>query len=60
MCSAVPQGRFVDANESRIQVVKCSNLGIAVIKGLGFADTQESCLEAWKPSHMSSATLLCG
>ena len=30
------------------------------MKGLRFADTQESCFEARKRSHMGCATLLCG
>ena len=30
------------------------------MKGLRFADTQESCFEAWKRSHMGSSALLCG
>ncbi len=32
----------------------------AVMKGLRFADTQVSCFEAWKSSHMCRAALLCG
>ena len=32
----------------------------AVMKGLRFADTQESCFEAWKRSHIGCSTLLCG
>ena len=32
----------------------------AVMKGLRFADTQESCFEAWNRSHMSCSALLCG
>ena len=35
---------FVDAHESRIQVAKRSDLGIAVMKGLRLAATQESVL----------------
>ena len=31
-----------------------------VMKGLRFADTQESCFEVWKCSHMRCAALLCG
>ncbi len=30
------------------------------MKGLRFADTQKSCFEAWKHSHMGCAALLCG
>ena len=30
-----------------------------VIKGLRFADTQESCFEPWKRSHMGCSALLC-
>ena len=30
------------------------------MKGLRFADTQESCFEAWKSSHMGCSALLCG
>ncbi len=32
----------------------------AVMKGLLFADTQESSFEAWKRSHMGCSNLLCG
>ena len=32
----------------------------AVMKGLRFTDTQESCFEAWKRSHMGYSALLCG
>ncbi len=39
---------------------KRSNLKIAVMKGIQFADTQESCFETWKRSHMVCAALLCG
>ena len=31
-----------------------------VMKGLRFADTQESCFETWERSHMCSFALLCG
>ncbi len=31
-----------------------------VMKGLRFADTQESCFEAWKSSQMGCSALLCG
>ncbi len=31
-----------------------------VIKGLRFADTQESCFEPWKRSHMGCSALLFG
>ncbi len=31
----------------------------AVMKALRFADTQVSCFEAWKRSHMGFAALLC-
>ena len=31
----------------------------AVMKGLRFAETQESCFEAWKRLHMGCAALLC-
>ena len=42
MSSAVPQGdRTVDAQESRFQVAKHSDMGIAVMIGLRFADNQE-------------------
>ena len=30
------------------------------MKGLRFADTQDSCFEAWKRSHMGYYALLCG
>ena len=30
------------------------------VKGLRFADTQDSCFEAWKRSHMGCSALLCG
>ncbi len=30
------------------------------MKGLRFAETQESFFEAWKHSHMGCAALLCG
>ena len=30
------------------------------MKGLQFADTQESCFEAWNRLHMGSSALLCG
>ena len=43
---------IADAQESLIQVAKRSNVGIAVVKGLRFADTQELRFEAWKRSHM--------
>ncbi len=32
----------------------------AFMKGLRFADTQESCFEAWKTSHIGFPALLCG
>ena len=32
----------------------------AVLKGLRFADTQESCFEAWKSSHLACSAHLCG
>ncbi len=32
----------------------------AVIKELRFANSQESCFEAWKRSHMGCSALLCG
>ena len=35
-------------------------MGIAVMKCLRFADTQESCFEAWKRSYLSCAALQCG
>ena len=35
-------------------------MGIAVMKGLRFADTQESCFEVWKRSYMGFSALLCG
>ena len=35
-------------------------MGIAVMKRLRFADSQESCFEALKRSHMGCAALLCG
>ena len=35
-------------------------MGIADMKGLRFANTQESCFETWKCSHMDCSTLLCG
>ena len=44
--------RFVDSQESRIQVANRSDMGNGVMKGLRFGDTQESCFEAWKRSHM--------
>ena len=34
-------------------------MGIAVMIGLRFAYTQETCFEAWKRSHMGCAAL-CG
>ena len=34
-------------------------MGNAVKKELRFADTQESCFEAWKRSHMGCCALLC-
>ena len=30
------------------------------MKELRFADTQDSCFEAWKSSHMCCSALLCG
>ncbi len=35
-------------------------MDLAVMKGLRFADTQGSCFEAWKRSHMSCVALLRG
>ncbi len=35
-------------------------MGFAVMKGLRFGETQESCFEAWKLSHMGGVALLCG
>ena len=29
------------------------------MKGLRFADTQESCFESWKRSHMGCTAMLC-
>ena len=41
MGSAIPQGgAFVDAQESRIQVAKYSDMGIADMKGHRFADAR--------------------
>ena len=40
--------------------MKCSDLGIVVMKGLRFAVTQETCFEDWKCLHMGFAALLCG
>ena len=34
-------------------------MGNDVMKGLRFADTQESCFEACKSSHMACSALLC-
>ena len=60
MCSAVPQlSCFVDAQEPRIQFAKCSDMSIAVIKGLGFAGTQESCFEAWKLTYVLCRPNMC-
>ena len=30
-----------------------------IMKGLRFVDTQESCFEAWKLSHLTCFALLC-
>ncbi len=49
-CAALLCGRFDDAQESLIQVAKCSNVGRAVMKGLRFADSQESRFQASKRS----------
>ena len=35
-------------------------MGNVYMKGLRFADTTESCFEAWKRSHMGRAAHLCG
>ena len=35
-------------------------MGTAVMKRLRFADTQESCFEDWKRSHMGCAALIFG
>ena len=37
-----------------------SGMGIPTMKGIRFADTQESCFEAWKRSRIGCASLLCG
>ena len=61
MCSAVPQWScFVEARESRIQFAKCSDMSIAVMKGLRFPYTQESCFDVWYSSHMGCSSFLCG
>ncbi len=43
-----------------MQVAKRSDMINAVHKGLRFADTQESCFETWKRSHMGSSALIFG
>ena len=61
MWNSVPQvGWFVDSQEPRIQYAKRSDMCIAVMKGLRFADTKEWFFETWKSSHMGCAALLCG
>ena len=40
--------------------MKRSGMDNVVMKGLRFADTQGSCFEAWKRSHMGCAAMLCG
>ena len=60
---AVPSSKRVDLfmHTNRVfRFAKFSNLGIAVMKEIRFADTQESCFETWKSSHMRCAALLCG
>ena len=39
---------------------KRSNLKIVVMKGIQFADIQESCFETWKRSNMGISVLLRG
>ena len=41
-------------------VCETSRNGLCLMKALRFSDTQESCFEAWKSSHMVCSALLCG
>ena len=61
MSNDVPQVCcFVGAQEWRVQVAKLSDIVTTVMKGLRFADTQESCFQASKRSNMCSAVLVDG
>ena len=61
MGSAIlPEGRFADTQESRINVAKRSDMCSVDMKVLRLADVQESRFEAWKRSYMPSAALQSG
>ena len=56
MVNAVLQGvRCADAQDSRIQVAKSSDMGFAGMKGLRFADVQELRFQAAKRLDMGNA-----
>ena len=60
MCSAAQLWVWLaDAQESRFQAAKRSEMCSAVMNGLIFANTQESCFETWKCSYMRCSALLC-
>ena len=62
--------KYVQCSPAIMLICRCSGIEFsaakriemcsAVMKLLGFADTQESCFEAWNRSHMGFSTLLCG
>ena len=52
--------KFADAQEWRFLAAKRSEMCSAVMKGLWFPYTQESCFDAWKSSHTGCSSLLCG
>ena len=45
---------------NRVYSLQTFRYGIAVMKGLRFVGTKETCFDAWKLSHMGYAALLCG
>ena len=51
-------GRFADAQKSRFQAAKRSNMSSTIQQEDRFADTQESCFHAAKRSNMSNSVLL--
>ena len=51
---------FADAQESRIQVPKGSNIGSADMKGLRFSNTQELHFQAWNLLYMGRVVLQGG
>ncbi len=56
-CFALLCGRFDDAQESRFQTSKRSNMGSAVLQGGRSADIHEFCFQAAKRADMVSCEM---